>query len=108
MAKKNPILAAHEAKLEAKYRKKLDITMQMCFDVACITANDVFHMGPGRAELFARTYSNNYANMCKLLMDDEDDPELTYSTSDIDRRLRSIVGEQNIVPWDERYGGVTP
>lgn len=24
-------------------------------------------------------------------MDDEDDPELTYSTSDIDRRLRSIV-----------------
>lgn len=50
MAKKNPILAAHEAKLEAKYRKKLDITMQMCFDVACITANDVFHMGPGRAD----------------------------------------------------------
>ena len=108
MAKKNPILAAYEARLEAKYRKKLDITMQMCFDVACITANDVFHMGPGRAELFARTYSNNYANLCRLLMDDEDDPELTYSTSDIDRRLRSIVGEENFVPWDERYGGVTP
>lgn len=107
MAKKNQILAAYEARLEAKYRKKLDITMQMCFDVACITANDVFHMGPGRAELFARTYSNNYANMCKLLMDDEGDPELTYSTSDIDRRLRSIVGEENFVPWDERYGGVT-
>lgn len=38
-------------------------------------------------------------------MDDEDDPDLTYSTSDIDRRLRSIVGEENFVPWDERYGG---
>lgn len=26
-------------------------------------------------------------------------------TSDIDRRLRAIVGEENFVPWDERYGG---
>lgn len=55
MAKTNPILAAYEAQLEAKYRRKLDITMQLCFDVACITANDVFHMGPCRSELFART-----------------------------------------------------
>lgn len=105
MAKKNPILASYEAQLEAKYRRKLNVAIQMCFDVAVITCNDVFRMGPSRAALFERTYSNNYANLCRLLMDDEDDPELTYSTSDIDRRLRSIVGEENFVPWDERYGG---
>ena len=35
----------------------------------------------------------------------EGDPELTYSTSDVDRRMRSIVGEENFVHWDERYGG---
>lgn len=29
MAKTNPILAAYEAQLEAKHRKKLDITMQL-------------------------------------------------------------------------------
>lgn len=106
MAKKqNPILAAHEAQLEARYKRKLATTMQMCFDVAVITANDVFNMGEGRSPEFERQYSANYATICDMLLADESDPDLEYSRTKIDERLRKIVGEKNFVPWDERYGG---
>lgn len=105
MAKKqNPILAAHEAKLEARYRRKLDVMMQMCFDVAVITANDVFKMGAGRAPVFEQKYTENYAKICAMLIEDECDPDLEYSRAKIDERLKEIVGAENFVPWDNRYG----
>lgn len=104
--KQNPVLAAYEAKLEAKYRRKLTVTMQMCFDVAVITANDVFKMGAGRAKIFEQKYTENYAKICAMLIEDEADPDLEYSRTKIDERLREIVGAENFVPWDERYGGV--
>ena len=106
MAKKkqNPILAAHEAKLEAQYRRKLTVTMQMCFDVAVITANDVFHMGASRAKVFEQKYTENYAKICAMLLEDECDPDLAYSHTKIDERLKEIVGAENFVPWDDRYG----
>ena len=106
MAKKkqNPILAAHEAKLDAQYRRKLNVTMQMCFDVAVITANDVFKMGAGRAKVFEQKYSENFAKICAMLVEDENDPDLEYSRAKIDERLREIVGAENFQEWDERYG----
>ena len=103
--KQNSLLAEFEAKLEARYRRKLATTMQMCFDVAVVTANDVFKMGETRAPVFEKQYSENYAKMCAMLLQDENDPELEYSRTKIDERLRKIVGEKNFVPWDERYGG---
>ncbi len=105
MAKKqNPILEAHEAKLAARYKRKLNVTMQMCFDVAVITANDVFKMGAGRAKVFEQKYTENYAKICAMLIEDECDPDLEYSRAKIDERLKAIVGDENFVPWDERYG----
>lgn len=103
--KQNLVLAAYEAKLEAKYKRKLAVTMQMCFDVAVITANDVFKMGAGRAKLFEQKYSENYAKICAMLLEDESDPDLEYSRAKIDERLKAIVGADNFAPWDERYGG---
>ena len=102
--KQNPVLAAYEAKLEAQYRRKLSVTMQMCFDVAVITANDVFKMGAGRAKQFEQKYSENYAKICAMLLEDESDPDLVYSREKIDERLKMIVGEENFASWDERYG----
>ncbi len=105
MAKKqNPILAAHKEKLDAQYRRKLNVTMQMCFDVAVITASDVFKMGAGRAKVFEQKYTENYAKICAMLIEDECDPDLEYSRAKIDERLKAIVGDENFVPWDERYG----
>lgn len=103
--KQNALLAAFEKQLEARYQRKLAVTMQMCFDVAVITANDVFKMGAGRAPEFEQQYSANYAAICNMLRADESDPDLEYSRTKIDERLRKIVGEKNFVPWDERYGG---
>lgn len=102
--KQNPVLAAYEAKLEAQYQRKLTVTMQMCFDVAVITANDVFKMGAGRAKQFEQKYSENYAKICAMMIEDESDPDLEYSRAKIDERLLAIVGEENFAPWDERYG----
>lgn len=106
MSKKpNPVLAAYEAKLKAEYQRRLTVTMQMCFDVAVITANDVFQMGAGRAKIFEQKYTENYAKICAMLLEDECDPDLVYSRAKIDERLKAIVGEENFAEWDERYGG---
>lgn len=106
MKKKNAVLAAHEAMLEAQYHRRLAATMQLCFDVAVITANDVLQMGKGRAKAFEQKYSENYEIVCNLLKEHKDDPDMVYSRAKIDQRLRAIVGDENFAPWDERYGFV--
>lgn len=103
MAKKNPILEAYKQQLDAQYMARLDVTLQMCFDVAVIAANDVLKMGAGRAAAFKKAYDETYHEICMMLVEDVDDPDLLYSRSVVDKRLRDIVGEENFVPWDARY-----
>jgi hypothetical protein len=104
MAKNNAVLAAHEAMLEKRYRRKLFVAMQMSFGVAAITANDVFHMGPSRAGVFKTKYDENYQTIMRLLVEDQSDPDLEYSRSCVDDRLKAIFGEA-FQPWDARYEG---
>ena len=104
MKKKNPVLAQYEAKLEARYRRKLDVALQMGLDAGMIAANEVLKLGPGRAMSYRTAYVNAMNEMAHLLTEDgDDDHDLAYSTEVIDRRIKSIVGEENFQCWDERY-----
>ena len=93
-----------KAKLD--YQKQLDICLQMGVDAACIAANEVLKMGAGRALDFLNAYKTAFNTICKMITEDsKDDPDIQYSTYKVDKRLRSIVGEENFEPWEKRYGG---
>lgn len=103
--KQNNMLASYEARLEARYQKKLDIAMQMGMDAGMIAANEVLSLGPSRAVAFHSAYIKAINEISRLLTKDgKDDPDLVYSTDVVDRRLKKIVGTENFTPWDERYG----
>ena len=36
--------------------------------------------------------------------DQKSDSEFIYAKAKIDRRIKSIVGDENFVPWEIRYG----
>ena len=102
--KPNPLLAQLEAKLQAQYAAKLDIALNLGLDAAMITAHEVLGMGPGRAEAFRVKYIETINLMSKMMVEDSvDDADLTYSRELIDRRIKSIVGEENFREWDDRY-----
>ena len=107
--KKNNMLARHEAaiayKLKAEYDAKLDIALQMGLDAATIAANEVLGMGKGRAKDFLTRYIETYNLFARMITEDsKDDPSIDYSTSKIDQRIKSIVGDEVFRPWEERYG----
>lgn len=104
--KQNNMLASFEAKLDAQYRKKLDVALQMGLDAALIAANEVLQLGPTRAGAFRTAYVSAMNEMAALIAEDgADDDDLVYATETIDRRLRQIVGADQLQPWIERYGG---
>lgn len=110
MPKKNPMLAKLEAQMEIKYailfQRKMDILLQMGQDAANFAAHDTLGMGPGRAVAFNVSYREHYNRIARLTVDDAaDDPEIWYTKAKIDEELGSIVGPDNLAPWDERYYG---
>ena len=105
---KNDLLRRLEAKAELKYatlyQAKMRMTLQIAQDAAMIDANEILHMGPGRAKEFAaemRDVVNEIADV--MLADQKDDEKFAYTRGVVDRRLKKICGE-NFVPWEERYG----
>lgn len=93
--KPNAFLARYEAQLEARYQAKLQIAMQMGLDAG---------MGAGRAEKFRTAYIDTVNEIMHMtVVEDKDDPDFEWTKAKVDDRLRAIVGEQNFVPWDERY-----
>ena len=62
---------------------------------------------PEQAEREFKRVTNAYVNeIAELIVEDsKDDKELAYSKEVLDRRIREIVGEENFLPYDERYGG---
>lgn len=116
MAKQNAMLAKIEAKYateyavklaqaQARYLKQLDIALQQSSDAAMMAIDDVFDVNAYSAEKFHVAHVQYVNKMASLLLEDyESDPSMEYTKTDIDRRLKQIVGEDNFVPWDERYG----
>lgn len=82
-----------------------EIRSQIDFDAACIAANEVFHMGPGRAKAFAKAMmeaAHEIGNM--FIEDSKGDVTLEYSKTKLDERLLKIVGKENFEPYEIRYG----
>lgn len=107
--KKNNMLARHEAaiaaRLKAEYDAKLNIALQMGLDAATIAANEALGMGKGRAKEFLTKYIETYNMFARMITDDsKDDPNIDWSTTKIDQRLRQIVGDEAFQPWEARYG----
>lgn len=115
MAKPNPMLAKIEAKYateyailleqaRARYLRQLDIALQQSSDAAMMAIDDVFDVNPYSAEKFHVAHVKYVNEMASLLLEDyEDDKEMIHTKTDIDRRLKQIVGEDNFVPFEERY-----
>ena len=94
------------AEAKANYMKRLDMALQMSADGALMAADDTFDVNAYSAEKFHLAHIDYVNNIAKLFIEDsESDPECVFSKTDIDRRLKQIVGEENFVPCDERYKG---
>lgn len=79
--------------------------MQMAQDAAFMAANEVLHLGPGRAEAFGKAFIKYIEEITTLINDDaKSDKSVEYAKAVIDRRIQSIVGEELFVEFDERYG----
>lgn len=113
----NPMLAKIEAKYatqyatelaiaQARYLKQLDMALQQSADAAMMAIDDVFDVNAYSAEKFHVAHVQYVNRMAQLLLEDyEDDPTMSYTKADIDKRLMQIVGEDNFEDWDTRYGG---
>lgn len=109
MPKPNAMLARIEAAAEARYqlrfRKSLDMLLQMGQDAAMIAAHDVLQLGPGRAEAFCVAYREAINDMAHRMVDDQaDDPDFVYAKAKIDEQIKAIVGPEKFAPWEVRYG----
>ena len=106
--KKNAMLSRIEAKYNAMFHAKMYMLMQMGQDAAMIAAHDVLGMGPGRAANFCESYIEAMNDMARMVVEDQkDDKEFVYAKAKIDEKIRSIVGENNFVSWEGRYGQET-
>lgn len=110
MPKPNAMLERIEAKAEAKYEaiylSKRRMLLQLGQDAAMIAAHEVLGLGPGRAEKFAMAYMQAMTEIAEIVLDDhKDDKSLSYAKGKVDRKIRSIVGDERFEDWEERYGG---
>lgn len=81
--------------------------LQMGFDGAIIAAHKVFKMGPGRSAAFRDAYNKAMDWLADLYVTDADenkDEKLVYVKAKRDELIRSIVGDENFVPFDISYG----
>lgn len=104
MKQPNRMLAKRDAQIRNVFRQQLKIANQMGLDAAVFAANDVLGLGAGRAGKFCKSYIEYMNKMAGMIMEDsKDDKNIEYSRVQIDSRLKSIIGEENFAPWDERY-----
>lgn len=113
--KNNPMLAKIEAKYKREYEAKLrqakleyllqlDMALQQSSDAALMAADDVFDVNAYSAEKFHKAHMEYMDKISRMaVVEDKDDPDMEWTKATVDRRLLQIVGEQNFVPWDERY-----
>jgi hypothetical protein len=106
MAKQSAFAKAVEREVNRRIQDYVRNRMQLAEDAAFIAAHKVLRLGPGRAREFGETFVKVCNQLATLVVDDsKGDGELVYAKSVIDRTLREIVGDDNFVPFDERYGG---
>ena len=80
MAKQNAFLAAVNKEVKRQMVKYEVSRMQMAQDAAFMAANEVLHLGPGRAEEFGKAfvkYANEIAEL--IVADSKDDKRIEYA-----------------------------
>lgn len=80
--------------------------MQLAEDAAFMAANEVLGLGAGRAKAFGEAFVKYANEIAELVVEDSKaDKDIEYAKAVLDRRIREIVGDENFVQFDERYGG---
>lgn len=96
---------AYAAKLADKANqaasRRTNTAVQMAKDAAMIAANEVFQMGPGRANAYSDAFDRAMVEIAKLTVGDT--PDMEYTKAKVDERLKAICGE-GFQQWEERYG----
>lgn len=79
--------------------------MQFAEDAAFMAANEVLGLGSGRARAFGEAFVRYANEIAEIVVEDSKaDKAIEYAKAVLDRRIREIVGEENFVSFDERYG----
>lgn len=100
--KSNPILAAHEAKLERQYKQRLQRNSEVDMMALLIAANRELKVGSGRSGYFLAEYIDQKVEIAKAILKD-DDPELLHTKKELAQCLRSILGEENWKQYRELF-----
>jgi hypothetical protein len=100
--KPNPILAAHEAKLEKQYQLRLAHNSEIGMLALIISADDEEVEDVGG--LLFRYIEAKMQIANDIVTDSKDDKTLTYTRADIARRVKQILSEED---W-ERYKELFP
>lgn len=81
------------------------IRFQMSLDAACLAAHEVFGMGAGRSQRFVDAFNKYMNDLAELIGDDaKADPEIEYAKAKLDKVLEPIIGKEQFLSFDERYG----
>lgn len=99
-------LAKELVEIHADYQRMLKMGLQQSHDAALMAIDDVFDVNEYSAEKFHLAhidYVNKIAHMA--VVEDKDDTSMEWTKATVDKRLLQIVGSENFIPWDERYGG---
>lgn len=105
MPKHNAFLAAVNREVKRQMVKYEQTRMQIALDAHLMTVNDLYNVGPSRAQESADTFIKNVAIITDIINSDaKDDKKLEYAKTVIDRRMLPIVGEEQFVDFDGRYG----
>lgn len=100
----NPLLASYEAIWEARYTARLREALRIGEDANLIAADDVIGLTEEQANELKRIYRETVFEITKMVVEDsKDDRDVEWSRAKVDDRIRSIVGEKNFQPWDERH-----
>lgn len=91
---------AYAIELQKKKALERHVARQMVADAAVIAANQVFGAGEKRCAEFMETLRSVMDEISQLIYGDT--PDIEYSQTVIDRRLREIL-KDHFEPWDERY-----
>jgi hypothetical protein len=102
MAKKNPLLEAFEAKLEAQYQLRLAHNSEISMLGLIISADDEGIEDVGG--LLFRYIETKMQIAKDIVSDSIDDKALTYTRCDLARRVKSVLGEED---W-ERFKELFP
>ena len=104
MARKNAALLYAQTAAREIVAEQTRVRLMLGFDAAIIAANEVFHMGPGRAAAFANAYNSAMEELAAMYVDAGDgDRDMSYAKGKRDEVIKRIVGEENFVPFDQAY-----